>query len=457
MAKRKRGSKRTRTHPTSRQAASGSRRLENTHESEISIDRPNWETAGERRERLGENPADAISRLVALDNEVEAYYQEHTAATGRPVDPVVRAALIEAVDKAVDEMQADGLIERMSRGRWRRTDYPNMAPATIEELAQKVFPKAFRDPPREYQRWEDAMVAQQRLYEFYGSHVGLAYLAEFEANLNARHRPENRIAPGFQTALAFKTLGEAEPVWVSHDIVELIDHARHSWEIEPVREADPFVGSAFCLLARPIWLDEGDGNHAPIRAIAWTNYHAEDRQTGSHWISLYSHVEDLEPEDAASIDPAVGPLVLVHTLQWQWGTMPLSDDRLDRGPILNDDPELLRHRATQQCQFVQTLWRLAQQFTTAKRRAPRPLRRDYRRKTGRDIDDVTVITLRRQTIDYEEPDGDDPSWHYSVSFLVRGHWRNQPCKEGIRQIWIKPYVKGQGPFKETVRAWEFTR
>ena len=73
------------------------------------------------------------------------------------------------------------------------------------------------------------------------------------------------------------------------------------------------------------------------------------------------------------------------------------------------------------------------------------------------FDDVTVITLRRQTVDYEEPDGDEPSWHYSVSFMVRGHWALRHTRTGDRQVWIKPYIKGQGPFKETVRAWDFSR
>jgi hypothetical protein len=131
---------------------------------------------------------------------------------------------------------------------------------------------------------------------------------------------------------------------------------------------------------------------------------------------------------------------------------------------VGEGPDVKERRSIDQCRTVQTLWRLSQQFVPVSHRAPRGIRRDASRKLKRDISDVNVIVLRRERSvgEHEETDR-----HYSVTFLVRGHWSLRWCKKDPdqppggelvkRMVWVVPHLKGEGPFKETTRAWEFRR
>lgn len=90
-------------------------------------------------------------------------------------------------------------------------------------------------------------------------------------------------------------------------------------------------------------------------------------------------------------------------------------------------------------------WRLMQQTVTnvVEETAPRPLRRQLERVKLNDRA-VTVIQLRQRAGEYHA-DGEGREW--SHQWLVRGHWRNQPCKDTdgawtSRLVWIHPYVKG---------------
>jgi hypothetical protein len=69
---------------------------------------------------------------------------------------------------------------------------------------------------------------------------------------------------------------------------------------------------------------------------------------------------------------------------------------------------------------------------------------------------VTIITLRRAKV-YEEhePTGRE----LTVRHIVRGYWGTRHTKEGTKQVWVRPYLRGDDslPFKATTRAWEFRR
>jgi hypothetical protein len=321
-------------------------------------------------------------------------------------------------------------------------------PIPGEELAE----------PRVYRRWEDAMVEQLRLHEFIASHEGRHYMEVFERRMNAMHIPDERLADGFLHALQTMALHEAEPVYVSADICELVDHARESLELEPCRASDPFVPSGFCLLAKPLKLRDGPGlgdSAIMVRGIGWISIHTEDLADGAFWISFYCHFDD-DPHHAlwnGSEREYLGvraAMMLGHTFQWTWGNR-MSVAELVDGELQQD----AQFRAREQASMIQTLWRLGQQFVSVKRRAPRPLRRDVKRKMRRELEDVHVVLLRRERTIYDETE--ETGRHVSVSFLVRGHWALRHTREGPRQVWIKPYIKGRGPFKKTRRAWEFRR
>jgi hypothetical protein len=89
-------------------------------------------------------------------------------------------------------------------------------------------------------------------------------------------------------------------------------------------------------------------------------------------------------------------------------------------------------------------------------RAPRGIRKDTSRKLGRPMQDVQVVLLRRQRGYTDEPEvgsGHELKW----TIWVHGYWAVRHTREGPRQTWVRPHIKGRGPFKETKRAWEFRR
>jgi hypothetical protein len=324
-----------------------------------------------------------------------------------------------------------------------------------------------------YSRWEDAMHAQMRLIEWYKTDLGLNYLSGFLNDMNGKHNPEKRVDPRVLAGIHLKGLLDAEPVWVSDDACELVDHARHSFEPEPVRPNDPFVPQGFLLLPKPLVINDAPVTEKnpmsspygqiPIRSISWAPVHNEDMTQGCFWISFYVLIDDEregDPRWSGEYDAVreyfsrYAPLTVAHFWQWSWGDDWSNHDRLD--VVDGEDREATILRARQQVQLVQTLWRIGSQFVPVKERAPRPLRRDRRRKKLLHEDEVTVITLRRAKV-YEEhePTGRE----LTVRHLVRGYWGTRHTKEGTKQVWVRPYVRGDDslPFKTTTRAWEFRR
>lgn len=326
-----------------------------------------------------------------------------------------------------------------------------------------------------YSRWEDAMITQVDLLRFAHSEQGLRYLHYFFEDMNEKHSRAAQISEDFLTAVQQLTLRDAEPIYVSHEACELIDFARKTFEPEPCMASDPFCPRGFALLATPLCVEDmpvtpqAPGRSAlgliPIRAVAWTSVHNEDMTEGTFWISFYTFVGDeREACERAGVADRWGdeydaalremPLSLMHQFQWTWGTNPWSDPgHLDVAP--GDSLEATMDRGKQQTAFIQAFWRLASQFYPTQERAPRGLWRDANRK-GVMAKNVTVVRLRRAREDREyEPTGRA----LSVQFPVRGYWAKRHKREGTRQVWVRPHMKGDpdAPLQITDRVWEFTR
>ena len=421
-------------------------------------------------EALTDSRTDIKAMIRSYMAEAEATYLDAVATN--TLDEAVRNRLIEDVRTACERLVADGQFERvglirregeMAEPSYRlRDDDGALAaegyvsvPNNVVQVAATVFPLVFRPPLHHYGRWEDAMIEQLRLYEFISSYRGHEYMHGFEVGMNDKHPPSNQVPDGLLHQIQQDTLEMAEPVYVGADVCELIDHARDSFEVESVLPSDPFVPAGFCLLATPLMLHDIPGSEnemVPVRAISWMSAHSEDLSMGAFWISFYARMDEV-PKYPAPQDWVGYPIFVAHMFQWQWGTKPLAE-RLEVIALEGEDMDAAHARATEQAQMVQTLWRLAAQFVPAKQRAPRGLRREAQRKMKRNLDDVIVMLLRRPSYD---GDFDPSDRHLTVSFLVRGYWAIRHTRQGPKQTWVKPHVKGRGPFKETTRAWEFKR
>lgn len=74
-----------------------------------------------------------------------------------------------------------------------------------------------------------------------------------------------------------------------------------------------------------------------------------------------------------------------------------------------------------------------------------------------DLSEIDVILLRTHIY---KPTGGGADVEWSCKWLVRGHWRQQPYKNGIyRPIWIAPYWKGPDdkPVKNPNKIFDVTR
>jgi hypothetical protein len=94
--------------------------------------------------------------------------------------------------------------------------------------------------------------------------------------------------------------------------------------------------------------------------------------------------------------------------------------------------------------WIIAMWRLMQQTITDVRTeaVDRPLRKAARKRNMKS-DEVSVIALRKRK--YIDGEGES-NIEWSHRWLVRGHWRKQPCKTNgepdTRVIWIHPHIKG---------------
>jgi hypothetical protein len=508
MAKRRRAkSQHSGSHVTRNKAPSGSRmlrdergqfemergaanRIEQSRERHLEAERERIRALTDEEllaehERIRQQTGEVDAALAKIDAELDRRKVDaRTLAAMRRVDERLNARGLTADDtdnrevamtiaeEILDDLVQNGFdygdivddrLERRGQ-RYRHYDGPTgrlASETTIETTARELFPQAFVSH-HPYERWEDAMIEQVRLHEWTGTYTGRRYMDDFEAESNSKHVEGAQLPPGFMHMLQMHTLLEAEPVWIAPEMVDLIAHARETWPGEKVLGSDAFVPTGFCLLSRPIELFDGPPNDTVwIRAIAWMAVigDAQNRPgaPGSFWISLYGHADDQELPPGTFIGDAVGQkLRLVHIFQWTWGTTPVDPEfrfSLDNDAT-GDDERIIYRRAHDQSRTVQTLWRLASQLVPVKYRAPRQLRRDAKRKLKRNLSDVNVITLRRER---STEKGEETGRHVTVTSLVSGYWGTRHYREGPRKVWVAPYLRGQGPFKESKRAWEWKR
>jgi hypothetical protein len=336
-----------------------------------------------------------------------------------------------------------------------------------------------------YSRWQDAMIAQTRIAEWYQTEQGIRYLMGFMDDMNKKHDSAARLDPRMLASIAARAVIDAEPCYVGIDACELVDHARETFEPEAVMPSDPFVPGGFCLLAKPLVIADAPVTETspwrspsgliPIRAISWMSIHSEDLETGAFWIQFYTLVDDEmaiygpEGKDSRYVeDPSYYeymrrycPLSLVHQWQWSWYRNP-AVMREDLDIVADDDPEAAPIRARQQAQLIQTLWRIGSQFTPARQMPERQIRRDARRNNVTHHDEVNLVVLRRTSpTSREEPSGRQ----LTVQFPVNGYWATRHMRDEAtgklvpRQRWVKSHMKGpvDAPLVIKDRVWEFRR
>jgi hypothetical protein len=267
-------------------------------------------------------------------------------------------------------------------------------------------------------------------------------------------------------------IAAAEPIFVEPEVVDLIDHARQTFEPETLLAPDVLIPWGFAFFARPLYVLDEHGKKMGFRALAWAPYvkrplpnhllattivENPENATGL-LISLYSHIDD--EDDFAWKSPDRGfrrwPLWMAHWAHMSFGST--VEAQLSGAEFNND---LARQTTRDFYGFIQVFFRLMQQKIAVKHPEipPRAVRKrsDRARLPERK---VLVVTLRRASNPHRQ---EGEGFEYSHRFIVGGHWHAYWHGSGedryLRQHWVSDYVKGPDGAELIIkeRAFDFTR
>jgi hypothetical protein len=272
---------------------------------------------------------------------------------------------------------------------------------------------------------------------------------------------------------------DADPIYVSEEMCEVIEAACDSFSPEPLMETDLITPRGFIYFERPFVIPDRFDEPTTIAGASWQRLFSSstpkkaaaverqivewgsdnlvdlenkllladpDIQAWGISLTLYADMygylpgEKEENTHANKIRelypaPSLPPMIPLHLTPWYF-KMTFDGNEWDE----NGRPT----GAEWWWRIIQTTFRLMQQRISVKHRQlpERTARREAKRIGARPETEIVVVRLRREKGETKEPTGE--SANYSHRFIVGGHWRKQPYTSlGIwRQIWISPYVKG---------------
>lgn len=251
-------------------------------------------------------------------------------------------------------------------------------------------------------------------------------------------------------------LKRAQPIYADREIVEGLHHARSTFPSEIVlKPTDVPTPYGFVWLGGYEWeVPRGpNGFYGAVQGFCWSV---------QPWgLSIFVIGRSWSDDDTKRgfIDSKPGaPPTVMNMCRWRWGQT--WDD--EAGTQVEDDQtykyfgwdgkvhETAGEEARTAMYFRQIEERLAfwsvlhfmQQKVVGISR--RPLTRQMRRNPGKYMGEpwIDVVHFR----DYEDkpvgPQRDGPDREWRMRWVVRGHWRKQPTKDGVKVIWISAFVKG---------------
>jgi hypothetical protein len=336
--------------------------------------------------------------------------------------------------------------------------------------------------------WEEAYDAQMGLWRWYRSRGATQWLG------GLYQEAIEQTTPDFRQSLALMYDGEmgrlidCDPIFVSAEMCQVVDAARHSFEPEPLQLTDLMTPRGFLYFEEPLEIPDRHGRPLEIKAVAWSQQYsmnADSREAldarvaafaersvegapiGPRYVAsemdamvadglidphgllvaIYSERDTYLENAASRVGADEGlvaaayrntegtPLVTVHVAPWPYGqTFEGNETDMAGEPT----------GARDWWQLLQTTFRLMQQRLAHKgyARPHRARRREAARLGFPEHSEIVIVRLRRETA--EEPGEPTGEANYSHRFIVSGHWRNQwyPSDKVHRQIWISPYVKG---------------
>lgn len=361
-------------------------------------------------------------------------------------------------------------------------------------------------------KWHEAYDAQMALWRWYRTTDSVRWLRGiFAASIDGV--PDSaRKSMSLMYDGEMGRLIECDPIYISGDMCDLVDHARHDFEPEPLLDYDLPTPRAFAYFDRPIVIHDRDGAPLPIQAFSWAQeYTAVDDDDETH-ARIIDALNDLDVEERLGpritaaentalvaegllkayginvtvYSPTGGYIEIAERRSWEKGESTVKRDQmLDRMrresqgvPLvpahlapwhydmtfdgnevdINGEPT----GAREWWQLLQTTLRLMQQKIKPHGfgRPDRPTRRAAERLGFPDETEVVIVRLR--TEEQEREPGEGGTANYSHRFIRSGHWRNQwyPSIKQHRQIRIQPTIVGDPSLPLIVRprrVYQWTR
>lgn len=191
-------------------------------------------------------------------------------------------------------------------------------------------------------------------------------------------------------------------------------------------------------------------SYFPLRAIGWSEVDGVTTGDGGGTDGLVIYLYTQDPE----VDEYMGhaPMQMVDWSGWAYDTEYICNDwhwpdDSDRRSHFNLDPHNIRPHVGMVRMILSSVFGLMTSYIDPWK-PDRPSRRWMKRLKMPEDGDVSVIHLRKflpkhtikrmEATDYDE----DGNVRWSHRWIVRGHWRKQPDKDGWHWTYIDPYIKG---------------
>jgi hypothetical protein len=229
----------------------------------------------------------------------------------------------------------------------------------------------------------------------------------------------------------------AEPMFWSKDTATLVARSSESIDISnlAINKDLTYIPSAFCWFDQPVLeagKGRGDDSSRPIVAIGW-------QWVGRLPVTDQDKIGEVKPISQDEQDKL--PLVLhIQSFGDDPGPRPMiaiiADAGTGMGGFVGDFTD--GHKDLFKF-FVAANAFIRQRLLIS---APCPLERHARKRLGPHAPStVRVVHLRASESSHPRREGSEPV-DWSCRWFVRGHWRNQPYKIGIRPRYVLPYLKG---------------
>jgi hypothetical protein len=313
-------------------------------------------------------------------------------------------------------------------------------------------------------RWEEVYDHQVDLFTFWSTPTGRDFARGYIESVRRQNPDEEKAIRSIYGDLAERAksaLIGADPIWVSPDMMTLVEGAAKTFVPEPLHDSDLITERGFAWLPRPLWMTDIHGLAVSYRAISWFpasyTFVAEGdtmrdiAPAPGIFLMLYHYAGD--PDDYAGDTTGrvkelereffnlAGGSILTHVTPWVYGQGYPDSERRDSAVPRDMEFSGLGEIA----RWVQVLFRLMSQTicVTTRERPSKPFRKRWA-KAGLKERLCVVVTLRRHREDAFPADPEERHVEWTHRWLVSGHWRNQwyPSLSLHRQVWITPYIKG---------------